>query len=195
MRIPRGACLHWLIRTPLPTLVTSDRVKQCLICLCLGNTRGYHPLFQQCLHIKGPDFKGRYLYAKLVYDDTDVNSGLLPNTTIPRGGGYWVQDIVENLPEYPPFLDDFEDFQSSMWLTRLSQKVGMCVPSGCSGLDVFENYRQLYEHINAKLEKTSYTELSLTEDYFYEGYLEGTILDGYENILPASWTWGQWLYV
>ena len=28
MRIPRGACLHWLIRTPLSTLVTSDRVKQ-----------------------------------------------------------------------------------------------------------------------------------------------------------------------
>ena len=29
MRIPRGACPHWLIRTPLSTLVTSDRVKQC----------------------------------------------------------------------------------------------------------------------------------------------------------------------
>ena len=28
MRIPRGACPHWLIRTPLSTLVTSDRVKQ-----------------------------------------------------------------------------------------------------------------------------------------------------------------------
>ena len=31
MRIPRGACPHWLIRTPLSTLVTSDRVKQWLI--------------------------------------------------------------------------------------------------------------------------------------------------------------------
>ena len=31
MRIPRGACPHWLIRTPLSTLVTSDRVKQCLV--------------------------------------------------------------------------------------------------------------------------------------------------------------------
>ena len=29
MRISRGACPHWLIRTPLSTLVTSDRVKQC----------------------------------------------------------------------------------------------------------------------------------------------------------------------
>ena len=34
MRIPRGACPHWLIRTPLSTLVTSDRVKQCALPRC-----------------------------------------------------------------------------------------------------------------------------------------------------------------
>ena len=129
-----------------------------------------------------------------MYNDTDVNSGLLPNTTIPRGGGYWIQDIMETLPEYPFFLDDFDDFQSSQWLGRLSQKVGICVPSGCSGADVFENYKQLYAHINAMLEKTS-IEGSLTKDYFYDGYLEGTLADGFNNIKPEFWTWGQCFYV
>ena len=130
-----------------------------------------------------------------MFNDTDVNSALLPDTTVPRGGGYWIQDIMENLPQYPSFLDDFEDFQSSMWLSRLNQKVGMCVPSGCSAADVFANYKQLYEHINAKLERTLTTEFSLTEDYFYEEYYDGTVMDGYANIRPESWTWGQWTYV
>lgn len=101
---------------------------------------------------------------------------------------------METLPEYPFFLDDFDDFQSSQWLGRLSQKVGICVPSGCSGADVFENYKQLYAHINAMLEKTS-IEGSLTKDYFYEGYLEGTLADGFNNIKPEFWTWGQCFYV
>ena len=78
---------------------------------------------------------------------------------------------------------------------RLSQRVGMCVPSGCSAADVYGNYAQLYGHINAKLESTNLVRSSLTEDYFYEGYYEGSNLPFDKNILPETWTWGQSLYV
>ena len=82
------------------------------------------PKFQQCLDTKGPDFKGRYVYAKLVYynnTDSTENTGLLPDTTVPRGGWYWTQDIMETLPKYPLIdfvLENFEDFQSMLWLNR-----------------------------------------------------------------------------
>ena len=78
---------------------------------------------------------------------------------------------------------------------RLSQRVGMCVPSGCSAADVYGNYAQLYGHINAKLESTNLVRSSLTEDYFYEGYYEGSNLPFDKSILPETWTWGQILYV
>ena len=147
----------------------------------------------------GDDYlKGQYYYLKLVFNDTDEESGLLPNTEIPRGGAYWVQDIIENLKKYPQspqILDDLEDFITLSWLGVLAQRVGMCVPSGCTDSDTLENYRQLYTHISATFEPTTQIQVSVTEDYFYEGYLEGNIHDGFYNILPESWTWGQWLYV
>ena len=144
--------------------------------------------------MKGPGFKGRYVYAKLVYEYSNVTLKSLPSTSIPRGGWYWIQDVIENLPKYP-LLDELEDFQTSMWLARMSQKVGMCVPSGCSALDVYVSYRKLYEHISGKLEKTTYTEYSLTEDYFFDEYYNGTTWDGNKSLLPEYWTGGQWLYV
>ena len=143
----------------------------------------------------GNDYlKGRYYYVKLVYNDTDEESGLLPDTDLPRGGAYWVQDIIENLKKFPPILDVLEDFITSVWVGGMAQRVGACVPNACTQFDAQENYRQLYAHISATFDGTA-VQVSVTEDYFYEGYLEGNIQDGFENILPEAWTWGQWLYM
>ena len=79
----------------------------------------------------------------------------------------------------------------------MAQRVGMCVPSGCTVQDAAINYIKVYKNIGAWLspEFSRSPQLSLTEDYFFEGYFEGNESDGYLNILPKHWTWGQWLYV
>ena len=53
----------------------------------------------------------------------------------------------------------------------------------------------IYENIGAKFIPQTGAQPSLTEEYFYEGYLQGNEYDGYYNITPDAWTWGQWCYV
>ena len=61
----------------------------------------------------------------------------------------------------------------------------------------------IYENIGAKFTPQTGAQPSLTEDYFYEGYLQGNEYDEYYNgshlvpynITPDAWTWGQWCYV
>ena len=76
----------------------------------------------------------------------------------------------------------------------MAQRVGMCIPSGCTVEDAATNYVLLYKNIGAWL-KPQLIQLSLTEDYFFEGYLEGNVYDDFYNITPKYWTWGQCLYV
>ena len=85
----------------------------------------------------------------------------------------------------------------------MGQKVGVCVPSGCTVADAAINYLKVYKNIGATFTPQTildqYSELSqqmsLTEDYFYKEYLEGNENDGFYNITPKHWTWGKWFYV
>ena len=76
----------------------------------------------------------------------------------------------------------------------MAQRVGMCVPSGCTVEDAATNYIKLYKNIGAWLHPNVDVQPSLTEDYFFEGYFEGNEFED-TNITPKYWTWGQWFYV
>ena len=97
----------------------------------------------------------------------------------------WSQDALERQTS-----DEIGYFLPSM-----GQKVGVCVPSGCTVADAAINYLKVYKNIGATFTPQTGSQMSLTEDYFFKEYLEGNENDGFYNITPKHWTWGKWLYV
>ena len=133
-----------------------------------------------------PDgFKTQYFYVKLEQAAVPSSDQPKRQTDIPRGGAYWSQDILEAIATY----------QIDWFLPNMPQRVGVCIPSGCTVEDADTNYKMIYENIGAKFTPQTGAQPSLTEDYFYEGYLQGNEYDGYYDITPDAWTWGQWCYV
>ena len=67
----------------------------------------------------------------------------------------------------------FQD-QRKGWSDRMDQKLGICIPSGCTWDDISNNYEEVYEDIASKLKRKSFYSHpncftdEFTEDYYSE---------------------------
>ena len=62
----------------------------------------------------------------------------------------------------------FQD-QRKGWSDRMAQKLGICIPSGCTWNDIYNNYEEVYDDIHSRLDRKSsvgcFTD-EFTEDYY-----------------------------
>ena len=62
----------------------------------------------------------------------------------------------------------FQD-QRKGWSDRMAQKLGICIPSGCTWNDIYNNYEEVYDNIHSRLDRKSsvgcFTD-EFTEDYY-----------------------------
>ena len=63
----------------------------------------------------------------------------------------------------------FQD-QRKGWSDRMRQYLGICIPSGCTWDDIYNNYEEVYEDINSRLYTVYSQSLGCFTDEFTEEY-------------------------
>ena len=137
-------------------------------------------------------FKGQFCYVELE-TRSSRQSESVPFEDIPRGGAYWMEDILLSLEKarqthiiyFSSIIVSwckksvlakgcrmllFQD-QRKGWSDRMRQYLGICIPSGCTWDDIKNNYKEVYEDIHSMLDTVDrQSSLGCFTDEFIEEY-------------------------
>ena len=145
-------------------------------------------------------FTSQYCTMTFSYLGDGEVSENITTKNIPRGGAYWMEDIIANLgsvcvnlsmnniPLSSRLCIVSQDKNPPTWTSKMNQRVGICIPSGCTQGDIERNYRDVYETVSSQLTGKFWLRqwTCVTDDF----------KDEYQSFITSNTSWvGRIIYL